>query len=47
MSICRYGLVATTRQAAETPTLDHDSAAQIADFAVKWNTVAIVADDPI
>ena len=43
--ICRDGSVATTRQAAEEPILDHDTASHIADLAAKGSTVAIAADD--
>lgn len=47
MSICRDGSVATTRQARETPTLDHNTAAEIADLVVKQSTVAIAAADDL
>ena len=45
VSIGRDGSVATLRQAAEIPILDHDTAAHIADLAVMGSTVAIAADD--
>ena len=48
VSICRDGSVSTTKQATETPALYHDTAAHIADLAVKGSTVAIAAsDDPM
>ena len=37
--------MAATRHAAEAPILDHDTAAHIADLAVKGSTVATAADD--
>jgi len=45
VEICRDGSVATTRQAAEEPILDHDTASHIADLAVKGSNVATAADD--
>ena len=47
VSICRDGSVAPTRQETETPALDHDTTAHIADLAVKGSTVAIADDDPM
>lgn len=45
--ICRDGSVATTREAAEEPILDHDTASHIADLAVKGSIKAIAADDDL
>ena len=45
VTICRDGSVTTTRQAAEQPILDRDTASHTADLAVKGSTVAIAADD--
>ena len=48
VELAREGDVATTRQAAETPVLDQDTASYIADLANKSSTVAIAAeDDPV
>lgn len=45
VSFCRDGSVATRRQATETPALDHDTAAHIADCE---GELAIAAhDDPM
>ena len=45
MSICRDGSVAAARQAAKTPILVQDTAAHIADLAVKGSTVAMASDE--
>ena len=48
VELAKEGDVATTRQAAEAPVLDQDTASYIADLTNKNSTVAIAAEeDPV